>query len=100
MIEPSAMNTLARAGIFHGLAEKEMGFLASRAVPRDYAAGHAIFTENEPCQGLYVIERGRVKIFKMSPGGREQVLAIDGPGASIAELPVFDDGNYPASAVA
>lgn len=45
-----------------------------------------------------MVESGAVKIFKMSPSGREQVLAIEGPGASIAELPVFDGGNYPASA--
>jgi CRP-like cAMP-binding protein len=40
---------------------------------------------------------GRVRIFKTSPNGREQVLAIEGPGASVAELPVFDGGTYPAS---
>jgi CRP/FNR family transcriptional regulator len=41
-----------------------------------------------------------VKIFKPSASGREQVLTIEGPGASVAELPVFDGGNYPASALA
>lgn len=92
--------TLARAPLFAGLSESEMAFLARRAVPRQYSAGESIFQEGEPCQGLYVVESGRIKIFKMSAGGREQVLAIDGPGASVAELPVFDDGNYPASAMA
>lgn len=100
MAETSVAKTLARAPLFSGLADNEMLFIARRAVPRDYAAGETIFTEGEPCQGLYVVESGRVKIFKISAGGREQVLAIDGPGASIAELPVFDDGNYPASATA
>src|SRR6185312_4740325 len=47
--------------------------------------------------GLYVVEAGNVRIFKSSAAGREQVLAIEGPGSSIAELPVFDGGNYPAS---
>jgi len=49
---------------------------------------------------MYVVESGNVRIFKSSAGGREQVLSIDGPGSSIAELPVFDGGNYPASAAA
>jgi CRP/FNR family transcriptional regulator len=49
---------------------------------------------------LYVVISGRVRIFKTSPSGREQVLAIEGPGRSIAELPVFDGGTYPASAAA
>jgi CRP/FNR family transcriptional regulator, cyclic AMP receptor protein len=41
-----------------------------------------------------------VRIFKTSASGREQVLSIDGPGSSVAELPVFDGGNYPASVAA
>jgi len=47
-----------------------------------------------------VVESGRLRIFKGSAGGREHVLSIEGPGASEAELPVFDGGNYPASASA
>ena len=50
--------------------------------------------------GLYVIEVGHIRIFKTSTGGREQVLGIEGPGSSVAELPVFDGGNYPASVAA
>ncbi|MGH9739029.1 MAG: Crp/Fnr family transcriptional regulator [Candidatus Acidiferrales bacterium] len=45
-----------------------------------------------------MIDSGRVRIFKSSPNGREQVLAVEGPGSSVAELPVFDGGKYPASA--
>jgi len=41
-----------------------------------------------------------VKIFNISPGGREQVLHIEKAGNSLAELPVFDGGNYPASTAA
>ena len=69
-------------------------------VPRNYSAGQIVFGEGEPCSGLYVVESGNVRIFKSSPNGREQVLSIDGPGSSIAELPVFDGGNYPASVTA
>jgi len=99
-MQGSVATTLKRSPLFSGLTEAEMAFIAPRAVPRAYAAGETIFTEGEPCQGLYVVEHGQIKIFKVSAGGREQVLAIDGPGSSIAELPVFDDGNYPASASA
>jgi CRP/FNR family transcriptional regulator, cyclic AMP receptor protein len=56
------------------------------------------FSEGDACAGLYVVQAGNVRIFKTSAGGREQVLTIDGPGTSIAELPVFDGGDYPASA--
>ena len=77
-----------------------MSFLAQRAVQRHYAIGESVFGEGEPCSGLYVVESGHVRIFKSSASGREQVLSIDGPGGSIAELPVFDGGSYPASATA
>jgi CRP/FNR family transcriptional regulator len=91
---------LKKVGLFANLTDKELNFLAERAVPHHCETGKLIFTEDEPCEGLYVIEAGAVKIFKSSASGREQVLTIEGPGGSIAELPVFDGGNYPASAVA
>jgi len=92
--------TLANVPIFSGLTESELNFLAQRAVPRNYSAGQSVFGEGEPCSGLYIVEAGHVRIFKSSANGREQVLGIDGPGSSIAELPVFDGGNYPASVTA
>ncbi|MGD0791863.1 MAG: Crp/Fnr family transcriptional regulator [Terriglobales bacterium] len=91
---------LARVPIFSGLTEPELVFLAQRAVPRHFSAGETVFGEGEPCAGLYVVESGHIRIFKSSAGGREQVLSIDGPGSSVAELPVFDGGNYPASVTA
>jgi CRP/FNR family transcriptional regulator, cyclic AMP receptor protein len=59
-----------------------------------------LFSEGEPCNGLHIIARGKVRIFKTSVNGREQVLAVNGPGDTVAELPVFDGGSYPASASA
>jgi CRP/FNR family transcriptional regulator len=98
--KPSPAEMLKKVPLFADLSERELAFLAGRAVPRHAQAGEMLFSEGEPCEGLYVIESGAVKIFKTSASGREQVLTIDGPGQSIAELPVFDGGNYPASATA
>jgi CRP/FNR family transcriptional regulator, cyclic AMP receptor protein len=91
---------LSNVQIFSGLTESELNFLAQRAIPHRYSAGQGVFGEGEPCSGLYVVESGHVRIFKSSANGREQVLSIDGPCSSIAELPVFDGGSYPASATA
>jgi len=96
----SAAEILRRVPIFSELTDTELRFLSERAVPRKYESGEQLFSEGDPCAGLYVIESGNVRIFKSSAGGREQVLAIDGPGSSVAELPVFDGGKYPASAAA
>ena len=92
--------TLTRVAIFSGLSEPELAFLTQRAVARNFSAGESVFAEGEPCAGLYVVASGHVRIFKSSPGGREQVLSIEGPSGSVAELPVFDGGNYPASVTA
>jgi CRP/FNR family transcriptional regulator len=91
---------LRRVPLFSSLSEQEFSFLTAHLVQRKYGAGELIFSEGDPCAGLYVVRSGSVRIFKSSAGGREQVLSIDGPGSSIAELPVFDGGNYPASAQA
>jgi CRP/FNR family transcriptional regulator len=91
---------LKRVPLFADLSDKELNFLAGRAVPHHFDPGKVIFSEGEPCEGLYVIESGAVKVYTVSAGGREQVLTIEGPGGSVAELPVFDDGAYPASAAA
>jgi CRP/FNR family transcriptional regulator len=62
--------------------------------------GEFLFLDGEPCQGLYIVESGQIKIFKNSSEGREQVLDIVGPGAVFNEIPIFDGGANPASALA
>ncbi len=102
MTDPKATwaAALKKVPIFADLSARELGFLAERVVPHKLAGGTVIFSEGEPCEGLYVVESGAVKIFKTSASGREQVLTVEGPGQSIAELPMFDGGSYPASALA
>ena len=50
--------------------------------------------------GIHVIVEGRVKVVRTSRAGREQVLHEDGPGATLGEVPVFDESVYLGSAVA
>ena len=94
------MQCLGPNGIFGGLDAAEQEQLGRRARRRHFAAGELLFQEGDRCAGLHIVAAGRVRIFKSSPSGREQVLAIEGPGSTVAELPVFDGGNYPASAIA
>ncbi len=92
--------TLRAAPLFAGLTDAQYHLLASRLVERNFDAGKMIFQEGQPCAGLFIIGSGSVRIFKNSASGREQVLSIESAGASIAELPVFDGGPYPASSQA
>ncbi|MFL6465827.1 MAG: Crp/Fnr family transcriptional regulator [Bryobacteraceae bacterium] len=94
------VNILKKAPLFAALADAELLSLAVCARCRQYAQNELLFSEGEPCKGLYVVATGLVRIFKVSSSGREHVLSLDGPGTSLAELPVFDGGVYPASAAA
>jgi CRP/FNR family transcriptional regulator len=91
-------DSLLKTQLFSGLTPAERESLSRRAVRKRYEDGERLFTEGDKCEGLFVVSKGAVRIFKSAPSGREQVLAIEGPGSSIAELPVFDGGDYPASA--
>ncbi len=90
---------LGQLAIFSELDASVIRQLADRCVARDFAGGRVLFAAGDSCRGLYVIETGRVRIYRTSPDGKEQVLHIEGPGRPVAELPLFDGGVYPASAI-
>lgn len=74
--------------------------LARAGGERKLAKGEPLFAEHDRCLGLLVVLAGAVKLFKIDSRGREMTLGLEGPGASVAELPLFDGGNYPMSAEA
>ena len=97
---PDLASVLQRAALFSSLSQPELQELSAKAIRKVFSPGEILFSEGEPCKGLHVIMRGQVRIVKTSASGREQVLAVNTAGESVAELPVFDDGPYPATGVA
>lgn len=93
-------SVLRRAPLFANLSDEEMHALCRRVTNRRFQRGELLFNEGDSCSGLFLVASGKVRIFKISPAGREQVLAVESAGSSFAELPVFDGGKYPASASA
>jgi CRP-like cAMP-binding protein len=65
-----------------------------------YQRGETIFTEGDPPDDLLVIASGRVKVFKMTPAGKDVILEIFGPGDPLAAVAAYEARPYPASAVA
>ena len=57
-----------------------------------------LFLSGEEAAGLFVIIDGKVRVFQHNAEGREHVMHVDTAGAVMAEVPIFDDGPYPASA--
>ncbi|HXE73093.1 MAG TPA: Crp/Fnr family transcriptional regulator [Candidatus Nitrosotenuis sp.] len=86
--------------LFSGLLPEDAARLQRAVQGRHFPPGARIFNEGDPVRGFYLVRRGRVKIFKVSLSGQEQVLLIAGPGQTFAEAAVFQGGGYPASAEA
>jgi CRP/FNR family transcriptional regulator len=82
------------------LPAAELARLARRCAWRVVRRGGIVFREGEVARGLFVIGEGRVKLARLSPSGREQVLHVEGAGASLGEVPVFDGAGYVATATA
>jgi CRP/FNR family cyclic AMP-dependent transcriptional regulator len=95
-----ALGLLHSVPYFARLDADAMTAAAVRAISRDYGKGAVIFLEGDPCAGLHVIEEGRVKLYKVSAEGREQVVKLLGPGEVFNEVAVFDGGPNPVSAMA
>lgn len=91
---------LQRIPMFAGLEPEVIDALTERAATRPFAPGQVLFNEGDRCEGMFLLVQGSVKIFKSSPSGRQLTLAVETAPATVAELPLFDGGPYPASAQA
>ncbi len=94
-----AITLLGAVPFFADLDRKTLAALAARCVPRTVGADFVLFRSGDRSSGLYLVLEGRVRIYRTSPDGREQTLAVEGAGRPVAELPLVDGGEYPASAV-
>jgi CRP/FNR family transcriptional regulator len=89
---------LGGVSFFRDLSPEALRLAASRMVYRPAPAGSILFRKGEKARGVYVLVAGRVEIYRSTSDGREQVIHSETPVQSVAELPVFDGGEYPASA--
>lgn len=86
--------------LFNGLSRKQLEELAMIVLSQRVKRGQIIFAEGDDGNGFYVLTAGRVKIFKLSPDGKEQILHIMPPGEPFGEVAVFACEPFPAFAEA
>jgi CRP-like cAMP-binding protein len=91
---------LKRTALFQQLSDEALRSIAALAVPRRFRKDDVLFIAGEEARGMYVIVKGSVRAFRESTDGREQVIHVERAGATVAEVPVFDDGNYPSTVAA
>ncbi len=89
---------LKRCPLFSGLEDREITELEAISASKRYPKGALIFSEDQEAKGFFVVISGRVKIYKLSPEGKEQILHIISPGQTFAEAALFDGSTYPAFA--
>lgn len=92
------LQIIAATPLFKGLPTEDIEQLHSVAVDLFCDKGRSIFTEGDQGTGFYIVADGKVKIYKLSPDGKEQILHIYGPGNPFGEVPVFSGMRYPANA--
>ena len=85
---------------FADLDEGSYAELLAGAQQQHYTRDASLFFEGDAAKGLYLVQTGLIKIYTLSESGREQIVELQRPGDSVAELPLFDGGVYPASAAA
>src|SRR5215831_12406600 len=88
---------LRRTSLFGELNDLELKATAERAVEKHLKRHEMLFVAGEEARGLYVVTEGAVRAFRVGPDGREQIIHVERAPATIAEVPVFDDGNYPSN---
>jgi CRP-like cAMP-binding protein len=91
---------IATIPLFEGLPGEQLQDLAAIVVEQVFGKAEIIFSEGDEGAGFYVVASGRVKVFKLSPEGKEQILHIFGPGEPFGEVPVFAGQHFPANAEA
>ena len=90
---------IAGMPLFAGLSKAQYEALARICVRRSCRKGERLFSEGDAGTGFYMVVTGRVKIFKVSVEGKEQILHLFGPGESFGEVSVFTGQGFPADAV-
>ena len=95
-----SIDHLRRCPLFSGLKEEDLKKIRAIALPKHVAKKGILFSEGEAARGFYVVLTGKIKLFKISPEGKEQTLHIVSAPDAFAEASLFLEGKYPAFAEA
>jgi CRP/FNR family transcriptional regulator len=92
------LNIISAIPLFNGLPEDQLSAIRQIGVEKQFNKGQTIFSEGDETKGFFVVVDGRVKIYKVSSEGKEQILHIFEAGQSFGEVTVFTGQQLPANA--
>jgi CRP-like cAMP-binding protein len=90
------VDVLAKCSLFRGLERSWLERLAAIAARKKYARQESIFIQGGDCPGLFVVESGLVRVYKLAPSGKEHVLHFAEPGMTFAEVAALGEFPVPA----
>ena len=91
---------LRKLPVFADLEAADLAAIGRITAERRVERNRTVFAEGDPGEGFHFIRSGKVKVFKSSEDGKEHILNILGPGDVFAEVLLFNEAPYPASATA
>lgn len=91
------LKTLRVNMYFDELSGNVLRDIAAVTQMREYDRGEVLFWEGDSCAGLHIIESGSVKLYRVSPQGRQYIIAVLTEGATCNEVPAFDGGMNPVN---
>ena len=95
-----SIDLLRRCPLFAGLKEKDLKRIRAIASLKKVGKKEILFSDGEEARGFYVILSGKIKLYKVSAEGKEQILHIVSAPDAFAEAALFLEGSYPAFAEA
>jgi CRP/FNR family transcriptional regulator len=91
---------LHQSDYFKGIQEDNLKSLAQIAIPKKIAKKERLFLEGQKGHSMFLLIYGTIQLFKSAPDGKEIVIKVLGPGEIFAEVILFEQENYPVSALA
>jgi len=91
------LKTLRSNLYFDELPDGVLKDIADSTQLREFERGDVLFWEGDACAGLHIIESGSVKLYRVSPYGRQYIIAVLTEGATCNEVPAFDGGTNPVN---
>ncbi|MDX1377244.1 MAG: cyclic nucleotide-binding domain-containing protein, partial [Anaerolineales bacterium] len=95
--ENHKLKILQNNPFFDELPAERLKEIALHMHLHEYHRGDVLFWDGDPCAGLHIIESGSVKLYRVSPQGRQYIIAVLAEGATCNEVPAFDGGTNPVN---
>jgi len=93
-------NLLKSVSLFYDLSEKELGYISSRMITKNFETGSLIFMENSEGEKCFFVSEGSVKVTRLSKDGKEVILAMLNKGEFFGEMALLDGESRSANVIA